>query len=186
MNINNKKSLFREYILKNSLKNRVNNYKKDKVLNKEITEYILKNRFKNIMAYIPLKREVNISPLIKELRQKGINLYIPFMEGKSFRLVKYRLPLEVKKFNIKEAKVSNVKVKNIDLAIVPILGVDINFKRIGFGKGMYDRFFEKNSKIVKKVIFIERDLYICTTNITDKFDISAECIFTTKCNFIKI
>ena len=34
-------------------------------------------------------------------------------------------------------------INNIDIAIVPAVGVDGNLQRIGFGKGMYDRFFEK-------------------------------------------
>jgi 5-formyltetrahydrofolate cyclo-ligase len=182
----NKKSLFRNYVLKKSNKKQINNFKKDKVLIKELFNFIKEQKAKNIMIYIPLKREVNIMPLIKELRQKGYNLYSPFMEGKSFRLVKYRLPLEVKKFKIKEAKVSNFKISTIDLAIVPIVGIDKSCKRIGFGKGMYDRFFEKNKKIIKTTIFLERELYICTDIITDYYDISADFLFTTKCKLVKI
>ena len=186
MQTNDKKTLFRKYILKEISKKRINNYKKDKLLNQELLNFIKKKNAKDIMLYIPLETEVDITPLIKELRKKGCNLYTPFMEGKSFRLVKYRLPLEVKKFNIKEAKVSNFKVRNIDIAIVPILGIDIACKRVGFGKGMYDRFFEKNRKIINYTLFIQRDLYISTEIITNKYDIKADSILTTKCHFIKI
>ncbi len=186
MQTNNKKAIFRKYVLEKSSKKSINSYKKDKILNQALLKIIEKSKAKNIMAYIPLQREVNINPLIKQLRKKGCNLYTPFMEGKSFRLVKYRLPLQVKKFKIKEAKVSNFKVKNIDIAIVPIIGIDKECKRIGFGKGMYDRFFQKNQKFIKYTIFIERNLYICTSSITDNFDISANIILTTQCNFIEI
>ena len=181
-----KKSLFREYVLKKTAKKRINNYKKDKILLRELSKILKAKKAKDIMLYIPLAREVNISPLIKEFRQKGCNLYTPFMEGKSFRLVKYRLPLRVKKFKIKEAKVSNFKVRNIDIAIVPIIGIDRACKRVGFGKGMYDRFFQKNQKIIHYTIFLERELYICTTSITNSHDISADIVLTSKCNFVKI
>ncbi|CUV65353.1 5-formyltetrahydrofolate cyclo-ligase (fragment 2) [Sulfurovum sp. enrichment culture clone C5] len=99
------------------------------------------------------------------------------MEGKSFRLVQYRLPLHKKKFGIKEPKNSyKFRTKNIDLAIVPIVGTDITLRRVGFGKGMYDRFFEKQKKHINYTLFITRKLFISEHNITDSHDISADMI----------
>ena len=136
------------------------------------------------MLFLPLKNEVNIMPLIKLLRERGYNLYVPYMEDESFRLVKYRLPLFKKKFNIKEPKNSFRRVKKIDLAIVPILGIDKSFRRVGFGKGMYDRFFAKEGKIVKKILFLERDIYYSSQIITDFFDIKADLLCTN--SFIRV
>ncbi|MCD8477422.1 MAG: hypothetical protein LRY68_05525 [Sulfurospirillum sp.] len=45
------------------------------------------------------------------------------------------MPLERKIFNIKEPKNSFAVKPKIDLAIVPVIGVDGALKRIGFGKG---------------------------------------------------
>jgi 5-formyltetrahydrofolate cyclo-ligase len=181
-----KKDIFRKRVLKSIKKKRVNNYKKDKILIKRLYRYIHKNRVKSIMLYIPLKTEVNIMPLINSLRAKGVQLYVPFMEDKSFRLVKYRLPLQNKKFGIKEPKISKLKIKEIDLAIVPIIGIDKSFKRVGFGKGMYDRFFEKNSKYIKHTLFIQRDLYFCNSYITNSYDISADGIVANSIKYIEI
>ena len=180
------KDKFRKTVLQYVRKKRVNNYKKDKVLINRLKKIISKNGYKRVMLFIPLSNEVNLNPLIKELRAKGVQLYVPFMEDKSFRLVKYRLPLQIKKFGIKEPKFSNLKIKQIDLAIVPIIGIDKNFKRVGFGKGMYDRFFEKNSKYIKHTIFIQRDLYYCNKVITDIYDITADGIITNSIKYIEI
>lgn len=68
------------------------------------------------------------------------------MQGESFKMVPFRLPLKKKKFGIYEAGNSLRDIKNIDVAIVPVVGVDGNLQRVGFGKGMYDRFFEKLKK----------------------------------------
>ena len=181
-----KKNHFREIVLNYIKKKSINSYKKDKILIKKLKELIDKNNYKSIMLYIPLKNEVNINPLIKSLRVKGIQIYVPFMEDKSFRLVKYRLPLQKKKFGIKEPKFSNLKIQKIDLAIVPIIGIDKNCKRVGFGKGMYDRFFEKNSKKIEHTLFIQRDLYYCNNHITDIYDIKANSILSSSIKIIEI
>ena len=173
-----KKAIFRKKVLKEINRKRVNSYKKDKIIINNIYKFIKKNNYKDMMIFIPLKNEVNIAPLIKLLREKRYNLYVPFMEGLSFKLVKFRLPLQKKKFGIKEPKNSNFKVRNIDLAIVPILGVDGGCNRVGFGKGMYDRFYEKFGKKIDTTVFIERNLYIIKDNITDSYDISANYIFS--------
>lgn len=176
MNKKEKKALFRKTVLKKIRKKTINSYKKDKIIINRLINLIKKNSYHNIMLYIPLETEVNITGLIKLLRENRYNLFVPFMEDKSFKLVKYRLPLYIKKFGIKEPKNSKLRVKNIDLAIVPILGVDKNYKRVGFGKGMYDRFYEKFGNDIKKTLFIARDLYYTEEIITDSYDIKADYI----------
>ena len=156
-----------------------NSYKKDKVVSDMIYRYIVKNSSKNIMLYLPLAMEVNIYNLINHLRKEKRNLFVPFMEGSSFRLVKYRLPLRKRKFGIKEPNNSNqYRTKKLDLAIVPIVGIDVTKRRIGFGKGMYDRFFEKENKNIKKTIFVSRKLCYTKDVLTDHYDIKSDIIIT--------
>ena len=137
--------------------NRVMSYSLDKAVSMKLYSYIKKNRFRVIMLYIPLKIEVNIFSLITQLRKEGVTLLVPFMEGKSFRLVKYRLPINVKKFGVREPNISNSFNKKIDLAIVPIIGTDETMRRVGFGKGFYDRFFEKNRDKIDRVFLWEEN-----------------------------
>jgi 5-formyltetrahydrofolate cyclo-ligase len=114
-----------------------------------------------------------------QLRKEKKNLYVPFMEGKSFRLVKYRLPLRKKRFGIKEPLDSKqYKLKKIDIAIVPIVGVDTTHRRVGFGKDIYDRFFEKNRQNIKKTVFVARELCYAKEIVTDTYDVKADMIFT--------
>ncbi|MFT7879207.1 MAG: 5-formyltetrahydrofolate cyclo-ligase [Sulfurimonas sp.] len=154
-------------------------YAKDKRILKRLYSEILISKAQSIMLYLPLQTEVNLYPLIKQLRKEGRKLYVPFMEGKSFRLVKYRLPLEEKKFGIKEPKDSKqYRNKTIDLAIVPIVGLDVTQRRVGFGKGMYDRFFEKESKNIKRTVFLARELCYSQEIITDDFDVTADITIT--------
>ena len=154
-------------------------YAKDRKLLKILYEEVLATDAEKIMLYLPLKTEVNLYPLIKILRRQGRQLYVPFMEGESFRLVKYRLPLKRKKFGIKEPNDSKqYRDKDLDLAIVPIVGLDVTRRRIGFGKGMYDRFFEKEEKHIKRTVFIARELCYSQEIITDHYDVKADMIIT--------
>ena len=154
-------------------------YIKDKYILDVLYKMIHEEKAQNIMLYLPLKMEVNLYPLIKQLRKEKRVLYVPFMEGASFRLVKYRLPLYKKQFGIKEPKDSKqTKRKKIDIAIVPIVGVDATHRRVGFGKGMYDRFFEKNNKNIKKVVFVARELCYAKEVVTDHYDVKADVIIT--------
>jgi len=174
------KNQFREYCLKRLKKvSVVGRYKKDKLVLERLYRLIVQNNAHRIMLYLPLKTEVDLYPLIKRLRQEKKELYVPFMEGKSFRVVKYRYPLEKKRFGIKEPKDSKqYRIKRLDIAIVPIVGMDVTHRRVGFGKGMYDRFFEKEIKNINKIVFVTRELCYSKKIITNHYDIKADIVVT--------
>ncbi len=174
------KNLFRKKclkILRKSSKN-PNKIYKDKIVSQKVKQIIDNFQVKNILFYLPLELEVNLVNLLKHYR-KNKNIFLPFIEEKSFKMVKYRLPLRKNCFNILEPKNSFLKIKKIDIMIVPVIGVDGNFKRVGFGKGMYDRFFQtlKNKPIV---IFVQRQKCYTKEILTDWYDISCDFYITPK------
>ena len=153
-------------------------YYKNKIIVKKLKKFIKQSDSKNILLYIPLGIEVDVKPLINSLRKrKDTTVYVPFMQGESFKIVKYRLPLHKKRFGIKEPNNSFFKARKIDLAIVPVVGVDKLNKRIGFGKGMYDRFFDK---LGYKPIMVFTQLVLCKSEkiLSDNYDIQANYIIT--------
>ncbi|MCH9741512.1 MAG: 5-formyltetrahydrofolate cyclo-ligase, partial [Epsilonproteobacteria bacterium] len=89
-------------------------------------------------------------------------------------------PLKVKKFGVKEPNISNNFYKKINLAIVPIIGTDKTFRRVGFGRGYYDRFFEKHGNKIEKVLFVGRKSCICSEVITDDYDVEGDFYITPK------
>ena len=174
------KKRFRSYCLqKLKFYSRVSNIKKDKQICSTILDIIDLHKPKKLLVYIPLNIEVNINYLIKYLRRfTKIEIYVPYMSGDSFIAVKYRLPLQKKRFGIKEPKISlSYKKINFDMIIVAIIGIDITYRRIGYGAGMYDRFFERlNSKPI--TIFTQRFLCKCNKTITSSYDIKPDYIVT--------
>ncbi|MDE6886022.1 MAG: 5-formyltetrahydrofolate cyclo-ligase [Helicobacteraceae bacterium] len=158
------------------------NDKKSCILLKHLLKkQISKSKVKNILVYIPLPLEMNIFPLILWLkRQNNVRIFTPFVIENDFKITPFRFPLEKNQYNIHQTKNSNfISFNKIDLSLVPILGVDIDFKRIGFGKGMYDRFYS-HLKNKPKTIFISRILHFSNIKITDSYDIDGDIIISNK------
>jgi 5-formyltetrahydrofolate cyclo-ligase len=172
------KKSFRKICMAKLKKRQINSYKLDKLVVKKLSFLIKRANAKVIMLYIPLKIEVNILNLINSLRKEKKIVLVPFMEGESFSLVKYRLPLNIKKFGVKEPSNSNKYNNKIDIAIVPVIGIDRTFRRVGFGRGYYDRFFEKNRKNIDMVLFVGRKRCISTEIITDDYDVKGDSYIT--------
>ncbi|RXK14011.1 5-formyltetrahydrofolate cyclo-ligase [Halarcobacter mediterraneus] len=174
----NHKSDFRKLCIKKlEFSSHFSKYYKDKKTVEKLEEFIKLNNFKNILLYIPMSMEVDVLPLINRLRKAKLNVFVPFMVKDSFKLVKYRLPLKKKRFGIREPNNSFCIHPKVDLAIVPVVGMDKEWKRIGFGKGMYDRFFYR---LDYKPTIVFTQLTLCKSNekLSNKYDIQADFIIT--------
>lgn len=175
---NNHKSDFRKSCIKRlEFTSLFSKYYKNKIVVKKLEDFIDQSDSKNILLYIPLGIEVDVRPLIKNLRKAKKNIYVPFMQGDSFKIVKYRLPLFKKRFGIYEPNNSFFKARKIDLAVIPIVGIDAVGKRIGFGRGMYDRFF---ARLKYRPIMVFTQLILCKSEkiLSESYDIHADYIIT--------
>jgi len=173
------KTAFRENCIK-ILKNQHTHNKiyNNSILNKKLLKHIGKLKHKNILFYYPMDMEADIRKTLYKLRKKS-NIFLPFMQSKSFKMVPFRLPLRRGRFGIYEARNSLRNIKNIDIAIVPVVGVDGNLQRIGFGKGMYDRFFF-GLKCKPYTIFIQAKTCKTDKKVCDDYDISCNLFITPK------
>jgi len=148
-----------------------------KQISQKIDEIIRKEKPKSILFYTPLKIEPDIFPLIKKYRRQNIEILTPFIYGISFKMVKFRLPLRKSSFGTLESGNSKRKIDMVDIVIVPVIGIDKSFKRIGFGKGMYDRFYE-SLKNKPTLIFVQNLSCVSQNIITEKHDIRADYYIT--------
>jgi len=144
-------------------------------VNRVLLDRIIQSKAHTVMLYVPLGIEVDVMPLIATLRRRGVEVLVPFMEGESFRLVQYRLPLRKRQYGVREPKFSRkYRKKRIDIAIVPIVGSDATLRRVGFGKGMYDRFFAREGHRVMQTIFVQRVGQFSPAVMTDEWDVQAD------------
>jgi len=155
-----------------------NRYVKDKKISQKLTKILEKEQPKSILFYLPLALEVDLKMLMLKMKKK-YKIFVPFIVEESFKMVEYRLPLEKNSFGIFEPKAHNLAQKNIDLIIVPIVGMDKNRQRVGFGKGMYDRFYEKLSP-KPVVVFVQRESCVSRENLCDNYDIQCDYYVTSK------
>jgi 5-formyltetrahydrofolate cyclo-ligase len=174
----NKETFRKECLIKLKNSTKHDRLYKTALVNKKLLQQLKGKKRQKILFYYPLGLEVDLTKVLREIRRKN-DVYIPFMLEQSFKMVPFRLPLKQKKFGIYEAGNTNRNIRKIDIAIVPVVGVDGNLQRIGFGKGMYDRFFEK---LPKRPYTIFTQLELCQTKefICDDYDIAGDILLTPK------
>ena len=142
-----------------------------------VLEKIIKNgKFKRILIFIPLKVEPNLMLLRRKLC-KNSELFVPFMADLSFKMVRLRSPFFTAKFGVKQPLNQNAFKKKIDLAVIPVIGVDGNLARIGHGKGYYDIFFG-GLKYQPLIIFVSVKENFTGEIITEKHDLKGDLYIT--------
>ena len=103
---------------------------------------------KILLAYYPVKNEPNILPIVRHAFDMGKRVAFPVSNPDgyilTFGFVESVDELEVGMYSIPEPPKEAVKYINDSetLCIVPGLAFDREGKRIGYGKGYYDRFLE--------------------------------------------
>ena len=109
---------------------------------KQIIDSHLLDNAKNIGIYYPLKSEISVLPLIDAYKDKCF--YFP----KTLDEISFYKENDIN--NFKEAKfhvmepISNELMNRdeIDVFIVPCVGITKDRQRIGYGKGYYDRYLK--------------------------------------------
>jgi len=115
-----------------------------------ITEKVLMlddyKRAKVVLAYYPIKNEVNILPVVEDALSKGKNVAFPISDVNThtltFRFVSSVEDMKKGAYSIPEPSEESGLFEYSDCAIciVPGLVFDRSGNRLGYGKGFYDRF----------------------------------------------
>ena len=99
----------------------------------------------NIGIYWPMKYEIDTRPLIKILLEKKINLLLPTIVDNrmSFKSWNNNDDLKQNYYKFYEPH-NNALSSKPDIIIVPLLAFDDLGNRLGYGKGFYDKYYERN------------------------------------------
>ena len=115
----------------------------EKLLN-ECQEY----QCKRIAFYYGFIPEVETVPMIEQLQERGIQVYLPRIlpqRQMSFHLFEQKSDLEVVQGKIwqPKAEAPSIEGSELDLIVVPGVVFSTSGDRIGFGGGYYDRYLAK-------------------------------------------
>lgn|GEM_PF-25476 len=138
----------------------------------------------NIGLYFSKDNEVSTEKIISSLLRAGKRVFLPAIRIKEkeleFREIKGIDDLENASFGIKEPKQSCpvVNPNELDLIIIPCVGVDTQGNRIGRGAAYYDRFLACHKYL--KSICLAYDFQIQEELKPDEHDRKVELIITDK------
>ena len=139
------------------LKLRKNNSKKNfKISSDKFFSFLRSNTYNlnNLGGYYPTNFEIDDLEILRLLEKKNYKISLPIIKKNNqmdFFKWSRNDPLKINKYGIPEPVSS--KIFYPDILLVPLVGYDNYFNRLGYGGGFYDRYIEKIEKI-KKVIKI--------------------------------
>ena len=124
--------------------------KSEKIKEKLLRTQVFK-KAKTVMFYIAFGGEVNTKEMIKKAKKLGKKIAVPVCvkDRISIRpcILDYSAGLKKGPYGVLEPAVRRfVPLEKLDLVIVPGVAFDKKGKRLGRGKGCYDRFLEKIPK----------------------------------------
>lgn len=140
------------------------------VLDALISSNIL-DKYNNIGIYYPIGREIDIMPLVDKYNNK--RFYLPITrENISFIIYNKDSKLVKGPFHTMEPVGEVVNRDLIDCFIIPCVGIANDNRRIGYGKGYYDRYLEGYSGL--KIGIVYEDAIFDIDG--DSFDIKLDLI----------
>ena len=120
---------------------------------------LIKKKFKdkkiNLSLYYPSSFELNVLKLLDIKHISKQNILLPVIENNNsmnFFPWKKNDVLLINKYGMLEPDKSEINIP--DVILVPLLVFDENKHRLGYGKGFYDRYLNKNLKKFKKILTV--------------------------------
>ena len=108
--------------------------------------------FKNaqkIGAYYPIRNEIFTQDIIQELLSQGREVFLPKVVGDmmEFRKIRDFSSLEQGSFDTMEPKDNCPIENNLDVILVPTVGISPEGVRVGYGRGFYDKFLAAHKTV---------------------------------------
>ena len=155
-------------------------------INAQLANEIQNRDLKRILVYQSIDKEPSIKETIELAWQKNIEVYIPKVMSKEKIIInrlKKNSSYSKNKFGIKESNdLDTVELNEIDLAVLPLVGIDINGFRLGYGGGYYDRFFNQESELSRKpfIICVGYAFQVLEFSFAEDHDLKCDLVITEK------
>ena len=134
---------------------------------------------KNIYIYVNYNQEVITTDIIKKSLESGKNVYVPKIHGdviKFHQILSFEDDLTPGSFGILEPTNNMSDDLRDGLLIMPGLAFDMEFHRIGYGGGFYDKYLELPNSHIKLALAYDFQMFDLIA--TDEFDMKVDVIIT--------
>ncbi len=155
-------------------------------INTHLINEIQNRDLKKILVYQSIDNEPSIEQTTELAWQKDIEVYVPKVISKE-KIIINRLrknsSYSKNKFGIKESNdLDTVELDEIGLAVLPLVGIDINGFRLGYGGGYYDRFFNRESEFSRKplIIGVGYAFQVLEVSFAEDHDLKCDSVITEK------
>ena len=101
----------------------------------------------SFFVYLSFGSEVSTKGLIRALLARGKKVCVPRIEGGVMRSVPYREPLEAGAYGILQPQGGEETTCRV--ALTPLLAVDGEGYRLGYGGGYYDKYFALHPDVLR-------------------------------------
>ena len=140
-------------------------------------EKIAKGERLRCFCYLSYSSEAGTDTLVEKLQEKGVEVLCPKVEGKEMVAVALGEDCALSKWGIREP-VGEADTGEMDCIILPLLAVDRQGNRLGYGGGYYDRFLQNHPNAV--TVAYCYDFQIVQSVPTERTDKSVQYIVTDK------
>lgn len=156
---------------------------------KDIDAILKESKNTVVLGFMPLGNEIDLRTLYKKILSGyykenfdiDIILGLPRVCGKEMRFFKIDSldNLEKSKFGIMEPRLNSEEIiaKNAHV-MVPLIGLDKEKRRLGFGGGFYDKYFGKHKE--NKLYGLVYDFQMNIDFEVNEYDIAMDYIFMAK------
>lgn len=128
-------------------------------IQKKIKKIFAFKNARKIGAYYPTGSEIFTQDIIQELLSQGKEVFLPKVVGEEmeFRKITSFSSLEQGSFDIMEPKDDCPADNDLDVILVPTVGISPIGVRLGYGHGYYDKFLAEN-KITTISLTLEKQI----------------------------
>lgn len=113
---------------------------------------IQKGETKKWFVYLSFSSEARTDLVIERLLELGQEVFCPRVDGKDMYAVRYGEDFSLSKYGVREP-VGEIYNGEMDIVIVPMLAVDGQGNRLGYGGGYYDKWLAAHPNC-KRVAFV--------------------------------
>jgi len=121
----------------------------DALINQHLEAFATQHRWSLVAAYMAFDGEPDLLPVLSNLGQKGVKLALPVIQDApaethiSMRAWSLGQDMVANHYGIAEpGGTEDIRLSDIDLVLVPLVGWDRAGGRLGMGAGYYDRLFQ--------------------------------------------